>query len=352
MPIAIRYTEFDDFEALRDVVQDSHSDVVQLGRGRMTGAITHMAFDDDFGISTGKFSLAMRASGVLSNTRWCLGFLLGSDGDAFGHHHQFKAGDLAIAAPGEERYIKFQNNTEYVAPVIAPDEVERHLASQPGALELLHRHKLSILHATPATAAANVANMKPLLTTLIHDGKTMPDETLQFYRRGILDLITAPIRDAVHYRGARLVAQDTMIRDIEHFYATRDTPIHISEICEQFGVHRRALHRAFHEVVGMGPVAFLRRKRLNDVHTALRRDGHATTVRQIAINHGFIDPSRFAQAYKSLFGELPSQTLKRNIVRLVPFVLWGSVLCASAQDISGLDHICPMLAAAGFAHHH
>ena len=48
------------------------------------------------------------------------------------------------------------------------------------------------------------------------------------------------------------------------------------------------------------------------VRRALRRaDPLATTVTVIATDHGFWDLGRFANAYRNLFGELPSATLHR-----------------------------------------
>jgi transcriptional regulator GlxA family with amidase domain len=83
-------------------------------------------------------------------------------------------------------------------------------------------------------------------------------------------------------------------------------PIHVSELCAKFSVHRRMLHRAFNDVLGMPPITFLRRKRLGDVHAAL-------PVKEIAVEHGFLELGRFAGAYRRLFGELPSRTLQRRI---------------------------------------
>jgi transcriptional regulator GlxA family with amidase domain len=73
------------------------------------------------------------------------------------------------------------------------------------------------------------------------------------------------------------------------------------------------LHRAFIDALGVPPIAFLRRKRLGDVHTALLMAGPAVTVKQIAIEHGFVELGRFAGAYRRLFGERPSQTSHRRM---------------------------------------
>ena len=73
---------------------------------------------------------------------------------------------------------------------------------------------------------------------------------------------------------------------------------------------RRSLHRAFHEVFGIGPVTFLRHKRLCAIHSILRDSTPGTTtVTEIAIQQGFSELGRFSQYYRAMFGENPSQTL-------------------------------------------
>jgi AraC-like DNA-binding protein len=56
------------------------------------------------------------------------------------------------------------------------------------------------------------------------------------------------------------------------------------------------------------------------VHTALLMGGPAT-IKEIAIEHGFVELGRFAGEYRRLFGELPSQTLRR--ASSLPGVLLG-----------------------------
>jgi AraC family ethanolamine operon transcriptional activator len=60
----------------------------------------------------------------------------------------------------------------------------------------------------------------------------------------------------------------------------------------------------------LGPVTFLRYKRLCAVHSALRESNPAeVTVAEIAIQQGFIELGRFSRYYRLLFGEYPSETL-------------------------------------------
>jgi AraC-like DNA-binding protein len=272
-------------------------------------------------------------SGMVSESRWGLGLLLASNGPAVARS-KYDVGDLAFIAPGQERHTKFQDSTRYFVAMIDPQELQAVLASQPGAYDeelQRHRRSLSVVSAAPAIAGANVAQMQPLLDALIEHGPAMSDDTVEFYKRNILELLTAPIRDAVNYQGAQPLSADLLVRQVDRYIIDAGTrPIHISELCERFNVHRRKLHRAFDEILGIPPITFLRRKRLGDVHAALQTDRHDVTVRQIAIEHGFLELGRFAAAYRRMFGELPSTTLRRARSSVVsswwPMAVWLATL--------------------------
>ena len=61
---------------------------------------------------------------------------------------------------------------------------------------------------------------------------------------------------------------------------------------------------------GVGPVTFLRYKRLCTVRSILRESApDQTTVSKVALEQGFIELGRFSQYYRAMFGEYPSQTL-------------------------------------------
>ena len=83
--------------------------------------------------------------------------------------------------------------------------------------------------------------------------------------------------------------------------------INISEICSHLHAPRRTLHRAFHEALGTGPIAFLRHRRLCATSTALRAPEDIRTIAEIAMQFGFQDLGRFAGYYHQLFGEYPSE---------------------------------------------
>jgi AraC-like DNA-binding protein len=63
----------------------------------------------------------------------------------------------------------------------------------------------------------------------------------------------------------------------------------------------------------MGPIRYLNLRRMHLVRRALLHSGPSTaTVTQIATDHGFWELGRFSVAYRALFGEMPSATLRRR----------------------------------------
>lgn len=92
--------------------------------------------------------------------------------------------------------------------------------------------------------------------------------------------------------------------------ATRlDEPPTVAELCNALNVSRRTLQNCFHTTWGMGPLAWLHVLRLNAVRTRLKT---AESVTEAATQLGFWHFGHFAHGYQELFGELPSQTLRRN----------------------------------------
>jgi AraC-like DNA-binding protein len=74
----------------------------------------------------------------------------------------------------------------------------------------------------------------------------------------------------------------------------------------------RALQAGFKREVGMAPMAYLRMVRLRRAYTALREANPAeTTVQAVALGLGLLHQGRFAANYRALFGETPSETLRR-----------------------------------------
>jgi AraC-like DNA-binding protein len=106
---------------------------------------------------------------------------------------------------------------------------------------------------------------------------------------------------------------DKIVAEFEEYLkANAEVPLHLLEICAAIGIAERTLRIACEKHLGMGPVRYLALRRMNLVRRALLRADNSTTVTRIATDYGFWELGRFSVAYRGLFGETPSETLRRR----------------------------------------
>jgi AraC-like DNA-binding protein len=128
------------------------------------------------------------------------------------------------------------------------------------------------------------------------------------------DLLVAMLAEACWPPdAARGAANRDALRRAEEFLAAHmRTAVSLPEVAAVAGVSLRTLTRAFHKKHGIGPIGFLRQRRLH----AARRDflsapPGSESVTHVALRYGFAHLGRFASEYRKAFGEYPSETLCR-----------------------------------------
>jgi AraC-like DNA-binding protein len=91
-----------------------------------------------------------------------------------------------------------------------------------------------------------------------------------------------------------------------------ERPFSVAELAEIAGMSVRSLQEGFRRHVGCAPMAYLQQVRLLRAHDALRRaDPTRITVAAVAHRWGFAHLGRFAAAYRTRFGQTPSETLRQ-----------------------------------------
>lgn len=92
-----------------------------------------------------------------------------------------------------------------------------------------------------------------------------------------------------------------------------DEPLQISSLCRILAVSERTLRKSFHQIHGIAPSRHLRMSRLSHARRALLlADSKMATVTEIATAFGFVELGRFSVEYRKVFGESPSETLRRG----------------------------------------
>ena len=101
---------------------------------------------------------------------------------------------------------------------------------------------------------------------------------------------------------------------VEFVACNADLPIRASDIAAHVMVSERALQMAFREHLSTSPAEYLRRYRLARVHEELARatPGDGSAVTRVAARWTFTGSSRFVAHYRRIYGESPSETLRRD----------------------------------------
>jgi AraC-like DNA-binding protein len=88
-------------------------------------------------------------------------------------------------------------------------------------------------------------------------------------------------------------------------------PLYVAEICARIGVQERTLRNHCFEYLGISPHRYLWLRRMHLARRALSlADPAEKNVTTIANDYGFWELGRFSVAYRALFGESPSTTLR------------------------------------------
>jgi AraC-like DNA-binding protein len=109
---------------------------------------------------------------------------------------------------------------------------------------------------------------------------------------------------------------DIMVRFEDALSTLRGPQLNMPALCAAIDVPERTLRVCCAEFLGMSPTRYLLLRRLNRARSALRRaDPANASVAEIARSCQFQEPGRFAVTYRTIFGEMPSSTLRRSLIK-------------------------------------
>ncbi len=108
------------------------------------------------------------------------------------------------------------------------------------------------------------------------------------------------------------VANRKEISDLcEFIKANLEETISLTRMEEISGLSARSLQNAFQKEFGMRPKEWMQNERLHAARKALLASGTDISITDLSYSLGFSSPSLFSQAYRELFGELPSSTRRK-----------------------------------------
>jgi AraC-like DNA-binding protein len=299
-------------EDLREITRGSDVEVTQLKPGRLRGSIRHIGIGN-VGISVGRFSTKIRSKGPLHREKVVLGTHLASAGRTLHWWEETRPGDVAIFPPCVDADAIYSGGGTYVVVSIALPELSLILSSENHLADPAFWNSKRLCHPDPRIGDEVRRRLKGIMYDVERKATAPSAHSADFLRRTILEAFVVNLMSAFPqdsrrswYTGARLVTEAE-----DYVDAASGRAVHISELCSALKVSRRSLHRAFADTLGIGPVAYLRRRRLSAIRSVLsRRDATTISIGDLAFEYGFPETGRFAAYYRAHFGETPSETLR------------------------------------------
>jgi AraC family ethanolamine operon transcriptional activator len=238
----------------------------------------------------------------------------GLDGDGWFNGQTVYEDSLLLVRDGEGFDFRTPRRHEVMAAVVDDARLAVY------ARQVEHREIDFSRRAPIETAPARAGAFRNFLSTLFASLRAAPTmlESPQL-RRALEQAIYAAVLEAMgeveedfqlppNARARQAIVE----RARECVRAHPDEPPTVADLCALLGVSRRTLQYCFQEVLDLNPVRFLRVMRLNGVRRDLREAAaRGETIGDIAARWGFWHLSHFAADYREMFGELPSETLKK-----------------------------------------
>jgi AraC-like DNA-binding protein len=225
-------------------------------------------------------------------------------------------GDIVFHSRGEHMYQRTAGACRWGSVSIAPYDlntycrvlIERDLVPPPSGLVLRPSppaaKRLRSLH----LKACRLVETKPHIMAHREVTRSL-DQDLILALVNCLGTADVVRYTPAHRRHSRIMAQFEKL-----LVSKPGVQLPTPELCRALGVSQRSLQTCCAEFLGMSPNKYIRLRRLHAAHSALRHANSATwCVADIARRHGFSELGRFAVAYRALFGERPSDTLRLRL---------------------------------------
>ena len=216
---------------------------------------------------------------------------------------------FAWTQPSGEIDYTTSERSDHVVALVRADVLARYVGDAELALDARGLH----IHCPEQMGRRLVATIQAILTRYASQPILLEDpRECQDFESELLGALAACASWGPHPEDDRRRRREVW-RSAAAYAENRHEPISVPQLAEAVGASQRTLEYAFREGLGITPLQFMRRCRLNRALRDLRSAAPGSrTVTEIAVKWGFGDLGRFAAEYRRLFGLYPSQTLRQG----------------------------------------
>ncbi len=284
-----------DTAALGVAVTGARLDHVALGGEGFRGRLVH-GHAADVVFDMGSYRAPLFARGAMPDDAPTLACILRSDGAGRLNGRPVRAGTCLWLEEGRELAYATAAVSDWVAVRMPRQRLERLGLALPGGADR-----------TVDLPEAAVARLGAIAQSVAQGAGSRDD--LEQLVQSLAVALGAVDGRAPPSLERRLAA----VRwSLEYIRAHCCEPLTVGNLCLEAGLSWRSLERAFRQVCGITPKTAITLCRLHRVREALQAaEPGSETVTSVAVRCGIGHLGRFPGAYRSLFGEYPSETLAR-----------------------------------------
>jgi AraC-like DNA-binding protein len=304
---------FADPDEYQKAVHSADLQVYAMGRGKFEATLTRIKLDR-LRLQRARMSLPAVTHSAVAKDRVMIFLQFDPDQAPISHSGIDVPPDEIVRYPlGSDHHYRTSTNYHCGGMSLTQEDFAA-LANVLVGCEMTAPATLQVVRPEPALmsrllnlhkAAADLAATAPEILLHPEVAKAMEQELV----RAMIACLTDPATEE-RYR-ARRQRLMVMARFEQMLEARRDESLYVTDACKGIGVSEQTLRMHCQEHLGMGPHRYLWIRRMNLARRALAlADATMTTVTGIANDYGFGELGRFAVAYRKLFGESPSATLR------------------------------------------
>lgn len=292
------------------IVQSWNTDFLQLRSGKFSADLKQY-ISEDFQLAYAKFNKMVKQEGFSPEGVWTFAFV--NEVKIYWRNYKVQPKSVIIYAPGSEINAVSDANFEVLTFSISEDFL----------LEISKTEKMEKVFYSLRFIGV-LATKNPLWDTLRmtilkeinKQEKSLNDKNSLDFRESFTKKLLVLLKDSnVNTDKVSGKKRLKLLHDAEQYILKHITePIKVIDIASFLNVSERTLLYAFNNRFDMGPKAYMNVLKLNHAHHRLHREKTINSIAFLARDSGFWHMGQYYKDYKIFFGELPSDTLKKNIL--------------------------------------
>jgi AraC family ethanolamine operon transcriptional activator len=285
----------------------------QLSSGKLMADISAIRLPQLLVAEIG-YATAMTVHGAAPHAKCALVLPVAGTGECSFNHRPLGPGEIGVVQPGGEFALVRTPGFRSIVGFADADLIERNFRARYGH-SMAEMSRGDVLRSDPGAVCSCARRLAEICET----ARAKPPRNRVAASGGAARLAAELADDlvAIVQAPAPLVGWSARHRLVNRAWGIaeddRNAVVTVAELCRRLDVPIRTLDEAFHSCLGISPKRFILSLRLNNVRRMLRRPDGCMTITAAATRHGFFHFGHFSQQYMQLFGERPSETLRRAL---------------------------------------